>query len=104
MIDMEIEETVQPVHEIVGGESYAYFPLDQYGVRAPGICGGRSTFKYTRIEVSFILGRIAAGKSVNDIVTNYNDPHLTHQAILEAISLANAAFLSSSPVTNPLLV
>src|SRR5438093_7174788 len=39
------------VCEIVGGEPYEYYPLGQYVVRAPGVCGGRPTFKYTRIDV-----------------------------------------------------
>ncbi|MCL4267783.1 MAG: DUF433 domain-containing protein [Anaerolineae bacterium] len=90
--------------EMVGGEKYEYHPLGQYIVRAPGICGGRPTFKYTRIEVSVILGRIAQGISVDDIVVAYNDPHLTHEAIYEAMMLANAAFLASPPVTTPLAV
>lgn len=32
--------------EIVGGEPYEYYPLGEYVVRAPGVCGGRPTFKY----------------------------------------------------------
>jgi len=39
------------VTEMVGGEPYQYYPLGQYVVRAIGVCGGRPTFKYTRIEV-----------------------------------------------------
>ena len=34
--------------EIVGGESYEYYPLGKYIVATPGGCGGRPTFKYTR--------------------------------------------------------
>jgi uncharacterized protein (DUF433 family) len=75
------------VREIVGGEPYEYYPLGEYVVRAPGVCGGRPTFKYTRIEVGFILGRIANGKSVDYIVDAYRDSHLSHQAIQEAMSL-----------------
>lgn len=29
-----------------------------------GGCGGRTTFKYTRIEVGFMLNRLAQGKTV----------------------------------------
>ncbi|WP_369229461.1 DUF433 domain-containing protein [Candidatus Entotheonella palauensis] len=39
---------------------YEYFPIGQYIVAAPKICGGRSTFKYTRLEVATILDLIAA--------------------------------------------
>ena len=90
------------VHEVVAGEPYVYLPLGKYVVRAPGVCGGRPTFKYTRIEVSFILNRIAQGKSVDYIVEAYTDPHLTHAAIQEAMQLANSAFLSSPQIIEPI--
>jgi len=90
------------VREMVGGEPYEYYPLGEYVVRAPGVCGGRPTFKYTRIEVSFILGRIAAGKRVDYIVSAYNDPNLSEKAIREAMNLANKAFVASSLAAQPL--
>jgi hypothetical protein len=39
------------VREIVGGEVYEYVPLGKHIVSAKGVCGGRPTFKYTRVEV-----------------------------------------------------
>ncbi len=48
--------------EMVGGEPYQYFPLGEFVVRAPGVCGGRPTFKYTRIEIAGTLERLAAGE------------------------------------------
>ena len=51
------------VTEIVGGESYQYYPLGAYVVRVVGVCGGRPTFKYTRIEITGTLERLAAGES-----------------------------------------
>lgn len=92
------------VHEIAGDEPYEYYPLGEYVVRAPGICGGRPTFKYTRVEVGFILGRIANGKSIDDIVEAYDDLHISREAIYEAMGLANMAFLTSPTVTDPLAV
>lgn len=92
------------VREMVGGESYEYFPLGNYVVRAPGVCGGRPTFKYTRIEVSFILNRIALGKSIETIIDAYADPHLTRLAIQEAMLLANSAFMTSPQISQPLSV
>ena len=53
----------------------------------------RPPFKYTRIEVSFILNRIARGKSIETIVDTYADSHLTRSAIQEAMLLANSAFM-----------
>ncbi len=83
----------QLVSEMVGGEPYEYLPLGNYVVRAPGICGGRPTFKYTRIEVSFIRNRIAQGKSVEYIVNAYADLHLTRAVIQEAMLLAHNALI-----------
>lgn len=94
----------QLVQDMAGGEPYEYFPLSNYVVRAPAVCGGRPTFKYTRIEVSFILNRIAQGKSIEYIVDAYADPHLTRAAIQEAMLLANAAFITSPQISQPLAV
>ena len=62
-----IAKPVQFKREMVGGEIYEYYPLGHYVVRALGICDGHPTFKYTRIEVNFILKRIAQGKSMDYI-------------------------------------
>jgi len=67
------------------------------------VCGGRPTFKYTRIDVSFILGRIATGNTVDDIVTNYHDSNLTVEAIQEAMTLAKEAFVASPLATQALI-
>lgn len=102
---LTVQSTPSPlIQEIVGGEPYTYLPLGNYVVRAPGICGGRPTFKYTRIEVSFILNRIAKGKSIDYIVDAYADPNLTRAAIQEAMTLANSAFITSPQITEPLAV
>ena len=90
--------------EEVGGEVYEYYPLGNYIVRAKGVCGGRPTFKYTRLEVSFILSRVAMGRTLDEILQAYDDPHLTREAIQEAMSLANAAFIASPLATQPLAV
>ena len=50
------------VTEMVGGE---------HVVRAPGVCGGRPTFKYTRIEIAGVLARLARGETVEGIVRGY---------------------------------
>jgi len=42
----------------MGEESYEYYPLGQYIVAAPGVCGCRPTFKYTRIDVHYVLERV----------------------------------------------
>jgi hypothetical protein len=49
------------MQETVGGESYEYYHLGDNIVAAPGICSGRPTFKYTRIEVEIVLDQLATG-------------------------------------------
>ncbi len=82
--------------EIYGGEKYEYYPLGKYVVAAPGVCGGRPTFKYTRLEVSFILALLATGKSIEQVVQAYSLSRITPEAIQEAISLADQALLRSA--------
>ncbi len=84
------------VRENYGGEIYEYYPLGEYVVVAPGVCGGRPTFKYTRLEVSVILARLSQGDSPEELVRNYDLPSLTVPAIVEAVTLADRAFLESA--------
>lgn len=84
------------VKEVFGGEPYEYYPLGEYVVVAPGVCGGRPTFKYTRLEVSMVLARLAQGDSPEMLVKNYESSHLSTDAIAEAIDLANQAFVETT--------
>ena len=77
------------VREIVGEESYEYYPLGQYIVAAPGMCGGRPTFKYTRIDVRHASGLLAAGHTVEQVAHSYD---LLIEAVQEALKLAARAF------------
>lgn len=90
------------ITEIIGGEIYQYYPLGNHVVRAIGVCGGRPTFKYTRIEITGTLERLAAGESIDDIVKGYRG-RVSREAIIEAISLVNEQFIKSLPVLEPAL-
>lgn len=83
------------IQEIYQGEVYEYYPLGQYVVAAVGVCGGRPTFKYTRLEVSVILSLIAAGETVSQVVQAYTLSQLTPEAVAEAIRLADQALVQS---------
>lgn len=85
------------VQEIVGDEAYEYYPLGEYIVAAPGICGGRPTFKYTRLEVAFILELLAVGWSIDQVLHEYEASEISYAAIQEAIHLAKDAFVKSNP-------
>jgi len=91
-------ETTKPqlVREEYGGEMYEYYPLGEYVVVAPGVCGGRPTFKYTRLEVSMILSLVARGTSIPEILWRYDESKLNADAIMEAIDLANQALVETA--------
>ncbi len=81
--------------ELYGGEWYEYVPLGKHVVAAPGVCGGRPTFKYTRLEVSVILDLLAAGWSVQKILRNYSQSRISAEAIKEAVHLAKKICLTT---------
>ena len=80
----------QLVREMVGGEWYEYRPLGQFVVSAPGVCRGRPTFKYTRIEVAGVLERLAAGHDLDALIRDSRG-RLSREAIVEAATLAAQA-------------
>jgi uncharacterized protein (DUF433 family) len=84
----------QMLTEMVGGEPYEYLPLGEYVVRAPGVCGGRPTFKYTRIEVAGTLQRLAYGELLEDIVAGYGG-RVSAEAVREAIMIVTRSFVEA---------
>lgn len=82
------------VSEIVGGDRYEDYSIEQHVVSAPGVCGGRPTFKYTRIEVSGILELLAAGDTVEQLVAGYRG-RISTEAITEAQQLQLLGSLNS---------
>ena len=87
---------MEVVTETVGGERYQYVSLGDHVVRALGVCGGRPTFKYTRIEVAGTLNRLAVGESMEAIVEGYGG-RVSREAILEAVGIAVQRLLDSLP-------
>jgi uncharacterized protein (DUF433 family) len=65
-----------------------------------GVCGGRPTFKYTRIEIAGTLERLAAGENVDEMVAGYRG-RVSREAILEAIQIVTAGFLKTLPALKP---
>jgi uncharacterized protein (DUF433 family) len=74
------------------GQVYEYIPLGKHVVSAPGVCRGRPTFKYTRIEVAGILRWLCAGNSVDKLIGGYGG-RVTAEAVQEAGALAAKALL-----------
>jgi len=85
---------MQMITETVNGETYQYYPLGNNIVRALGVCGGRPTFKYTRIEITGALERLAAGENIDEIVAGYRG-RVSKDAVVEAISLIAHQFISN---------
>jgi uncharacterized protein (DUF433 family) len=88
------------ITEVINGETYQYYPLGKHVVRAVGVCGGRPTFKYTRIEIAGTLDRLAAGESLDEIVAGYRG-RVSRDAIIEAIQIVTAGFLKTLPALEP---
>lgn len=86
--------------ETIGGEHYQYVPLGRYVVRAPEVCSGRPTFKYTRIEITGTLDRLAAGETIEQIVAGYRG-RVSREAIIEALGVINTQFVANLPQLEP---
>ncbi len=84
------------ITEMVGGEPYQYYPYGAHVVRAVSVCGGRPTFKYTRIEITGTLERLAAGEDLDTIVTGYRG-RVSRAAVVEAIELVTSQFVKTLP-------
>lgn len=66
---------------------YKYTPISKNIVICKGVCGGRPTFKYTRIEPIRIVSRLEkSGESIEDIVEDYRGK-VTREALIEAVNL-----------------
>ena len=88
------------ITEMVSGEIYQYYPLSDNVVRAIGVCGERPTFKYTRIEITGTLERLAAGETIDQIAQGYRG-RVSSAAIAEAINLVTTQFINMLPALDP---
>lgn len=86
----------QLVSEIINGETYQYYPLGEHIVRASDVCGGRPTFKYTRIEIVGTLDRLAAGESLDEVVAGYRG-RVSRKAVVEAVRVVMDGFMQTLP-------
>jgi uncharacterized protein (DUF433 family) len=98
----QLTESTTLIREQVGGDTYTYYPLGKHIVIAPGICGGRPTFKYTRLEIMLILSLLASGETIEQVTADYANSHLSLEAIQEALLLAGEAFVQTTQQTYPL--
>ena len=90
----------QVITEVINGETYQYYPLGKHVERAMDVCDGRPTFKYTRIEITGTLDRLAAGESLDEIVAGYRG-RVSREAVIEAIQIVTAGLLRTLPELEP---
>jgi uncharacterized protein (DUF433 family) len=89
------------IRETVGDMPYEYYPPGKHIVAAPEVCGGRPTFKYTRLEVSTVLDLLAAGWTIERTVHEYVHSRLTPETVTEAIKLAKKALVTATTIAQP---
>ena len=77
---------LEMVHETFNGDPYDYYPLGEYVVAARGVCGGRPTIKYHRLDARYIIGRLKSGDSPQRIARDYQIPLA---AVDEAMQLSS---------------
>jgi uncharacterized protein (DUF433 family) len=74
------------VREIYAGDPYEYYPLGEYVVAARGVCGGRPTIKYHRLDARHIIGYLKQGVTPEEIAADFKIPMA---AVQEVIRLAD---------------
>jgi len=67
--------------------------LGRYVVADSGICGGKPTFRGTRILVADVLGQVARGMAWETIVEEWRGA-VSMEAIAEAVRLAREALVA----------
>ena len=68
--------------------------VGKFLVLDPRVCHGQLTFKGTRVPVETVLNRLAKGRTIESILESW--PHLSAEAIGEAVILAKEALLKQS--------
>lgn len=76
------------------GADYNFIPIGEFIGVAPGVCGGRPTFKNTRLEVQVVLDLLENGWTIDRIAAEYHRSGVTSDAVREAVRLAGDALLS----------
>lgn len=69
--------------------------LGQYIVSDARVCGGRPTFKGTRVTVADVLADVEQGLSWDFIAYRWGDGKIDRAAIAEAVHMARCALLTN---------
>ena len=60
-------------------------PLDRI-TQDPGVMGGKACIRGMRVTVGMIVGQIAAGRSIDDVLADY--PYVEREDIMQALRYA----------------
>jgi uncharacterized protein (DUF433 family) len=71
-------------------------PYDDYFVRDPGISGGETVLKGTRVTLRTVLASLAEGAAVEEILADF--PTLTEEHVRAVIAFAAASAEEDLPV------
>lgn len=71
--------------EEINGEEYECLPLGKYVVAARGVCGGRPTIKYHRLDARHVLALVKSGEALRQVASEYSIPVA---AVEEVMALA----------------
>jgi uncharacterized protein (DUF433 family) len=80
----------------VGGATGNLKNYEERIIRNRGICGGEPVFKGTRVTLRTVLASLAAGDSVEDILSDF--PSLKAEDVQAAIAFAAASAEEDLPV------
>jgi uncharacterized protein (DUF433 family) len=83
-LKIESSRALRTVSETFGGDIYEYCRLGEYLVAARGVCGGRPTLKYTRMDARWIIAYLKMGRTAEELAVAHAVPVA---AIHEAIKL-----------------
>lgn len=62
------------VREVYAGDPYVYLPLGKYVVAARGVCGGRPTLKYTRMDARWVMAYLKLGRTAEELAETHGVP------------------------------
>lgn len=65
----------------------------------PARMGGLPTIRDTRVTVGMVLGQLAAGREINEVLANY--PYLERDDVLACLEYAAAVNEREVPVARP---
>lgn len=70
------------VREVYGGDPYEYLPLGKYVVAARGVCGGRPTLKYTRMDARWVMAYLKLGRTAEELAETHGVPVAAIQEVV----------------------